>query len=114
MHTSKVIGAGLLALALVPTALAAQDVQIRSVQGGAAGEMPMPPGMGRQFKTGKGSIRGRVVTADTGAPVRRAQVRISGSEVLSKNAVTDNEGRYEFRDLPSGKYSVLASKPGYV
>jgi len=113
MKTLTVIGAGLLALALVPADVTAQ-VEIRSVQGAPAGEIPMFPGMGRQMKTGKGRISGRVTTADSGAPVRRAQVRISGAEVLSKSAITDNEGHYDFRDLPAGKYSISVTKSGYV
>jgi len=117
MKTPTVISVGLLALTLVPGPLAAQQVQTQTIQvGGAAGEMPMMqmPGMGRQMKSGTGRIRGRVVTTDSGSPVRRAQVRISGADVLPKSAVTDNEGRYEFRDLPSGKYTINATKSGYV
>ncbi|HKH73409.1 MAG TPA: carboxypeptidase-like regulatory domain-containing protein, partial [Vicinamibacterales bacterium] len=117
MKTPTVIGVGLLALTFVPGPLAAQQVQTQTIQvGGAAGEMPMMqmPGMGRQMKSGTGRIRGRVVTTDSGSPVRRAQVRISGADVLPKSAVTDNEGRYEFRDLPSGKYTINATKSGYV
>ena len=53
-------------------------------------------------------------TADTGTPVRRAQVRISGTEIMPKTAVTDAEGRYEFRDLPAGRYTLTATKPGFV
>ena len=115
MKTLTVLSAGLFALALVPGTLAAQQVQTIQV-GGAAGDMPMMqlPGMGRQMKAGTGRIRGRVVTTDTGAAVRRAQVRISGPDVMPKIAITDNDGRYEFRDLPSGKYTLNVTKSGYV
>ena len=43
-------------------------------------DMPVQlPGMGpRQPKTGTARLRGRVVSTDTGGPVRRAQVRIAG------------------------------------
>jgi protocatechuate 3,4-dioxygenase beta subunit len=68
----------------------------------------------RQTKTGTGRIKGRLVTADTGAPVRRAQVRLTGSEILPKTATTDLEGTYEFRDLPPGRFTINASKSGYV
>jgi protocatechuate 3,4-dioxygenase beta subunit len=54
------------------------------------------------------------LTADTNAPVRRAQVRISGSDILPKTAVTDADGRYEFRDLPAGRFTLTASKAGFV
>ncbi len=100
-----------LSLALLWFAPGTIDVQaqVQTIQGA---ELPMQfPGMGRQMKTGTGRIKGRIVTTDTGAPVRRAQVRISASETMPKSAVTDNEGRYEFRDLPAGKYTITATKP---
>ncbi len=57
------------------------------------GNMPfmLPPG--RPAKTGTGRLRGRVVAGDTGAIVRRAQVRISGPDIGSKTAFTDAQGR---------------------
>jgi protocatechuate 3,4-dioxygenase beta subunit len=69
---------------------------------------------GREFKTGTGRIRGRIVAPDTGGPVRRAQVRLSGQEVGSRTATTDAEGRYEFRDLPADRFTIHATKSGYV
>lgn len=81
----------------------------------SAGDIPMPgmPGA-RQFKTGTGRIRGRVVSTDTGTPIRRAQVHIGGPDIGSKTALTDANGRYEFRDLPAGRFSLTAMKAGYV
>jgi hypothetical protein len=47
--------------------------------------------------TGTGKILGRVVSADNGMPLRRAQVQIVAAEQrLMKNAITDAEGRYSF------------------
>ena len=69
----------------------------------------MPPG--RQAKTGTGRMRGRVVAGDTGAAVRRAQVRISGPDIGTKTALTDAQGRYEFRDLPAGRFNVSVASP---
>ena len=79
-------------------------------------DMPVQfPGMGpRQPKTGTGRLRGRAVTAETGAPVRRGIIRISGPDIGSKTAMTDADGRYEFRDLPAGRFNLSASKAGYV
>jgi hypothetical protein len=78
------------------------------------GEMPvfLPPG--QKAKTGTGRLRGRVVAADTGAIVRRAQVRISSPDVGSKTAFTDAQGRYEFRDLPAGRFTLSVAKSGFV
>ena len=77
------------------------------------GEMPMM-GPGRPAKTGTGRIRGRVLASETGAPVRRAQVHISGPDIGAKTAMTDAEGRYEFRDLPAGRFNLSVVKSGFV
>ncbi|MEP6916716.1 MAG: carboxypeptidase-like regulatory domain-containing protein, partial [Acidobacteriota bacterium] len=93
---------------------AAQEQRV--IINGSAAEMPMQfPGMGpRQVKTGTARIRGRIVSGETGAPVRRAQVRVAGPEIMNKTALTDAEGRYEFRDLPGGRFTLSATKSGYV
>jgi protocatechuate 3,4-dioxygenase beta subunit len=83
---------------------------------GSSSEMPIQmPGMGpRQPKTGTARLRGRVMTAEAGGPVRRAQVRIMGLDIGSKTAMTDAEGRFEFRDLPAGRFNLSANKSGFV
>jgi Carboxypeptidase regulatory-like domain len=78
------------------------------------GEMPMMLPPGRVAKTGTGRLRGRVVAGDTGSIVRRAQVRISSPDIGSKTALTDAQGRYEFKDLPAGRFTVSVSKSGFV
>jgi protocatechuate 3,4-dioxygenase beta subunit len=85
------------------------EAQIRVFPDGEPIQMP-----GRQMKTGTGRIKGRLVAAETGAPIRRAQVRVSGSEIMPKAATTDNDGAYEFRDLPAGRFTITATKSGYV
>jgi len=113
MRTFKVVT---LCLMLVAGNAAAQDRQQMIITNGPPPEgMVQFPGMpGRQFKTGTARIRGRVISADSGSPVRRAQVRISGPDIAAKTAMTDAEGRYEFRDLPGGRFNLSASKSGYV
>jgi protocatechuate 3,4-dioxygenase beta subunit len=78
-------------------------------------DMPMLPGMGpRQPKTGTARLRGRVLSVESGGPLRRAQVRITSPDIGAKSAMTDAEGRYEFRDLPAGRFNLSANKAGYV
>jgi Carboxypeptidase regulatory-like domain len=72
----------------------------------------LPPGA--KPKTGTGKLRGRVLASDTGAIVRRAQVRISSPDIGTKTAFTDAQGRYEFKDLPAGRFNVSVSKSGFV
>ncbi|MBA2302578.1 MAG: carboxypeptidase regulatory-like domain-containing protein [Acidobacteria bacterium] len=107
----KIAGVFLLSVAIPATPAQAQ-IQVFPT-GGEPMQMPMPQ-PGRQMKTGTARIKGRLVGAETGAPVRRAQVRISGPEIMPKAATTDNDGVYELRDLPAGRYTVNATKSGYV
>ena len=88
-----------------------RQIQVFPAGGEGPVQMPAP---GRELKTGTGRIKGRLVAADTGAPVRRAQVRLSGTDVMPKVATTDNEGAYEFRDLPAGRFTITATKSGFV
>lgn len=59
-----------------------------------------------------GRIRGRVTAAQTGQPIRRAQVTIVGA--AGRQTETDENGRYEFGELPPGEFSVSVSKTGYA
>lgn len=62
------------------------------------------------------SIAGRVLNETTGAPVRRATVTIvmEGREDVMGTAPTDGDGRFLLRALPTGRYSIGASKTGYA
>jgi hypothetical protein len=62
-----------------------------------------------------GRISGRVVGGDTGRPLRRAQVHISGEGVpQGRGVTTDDDGRFELTDLPAGSYTLMAAKGGYA
>lgn len=64
---------------------------------------------------GTGMIIGQVISGDAGTPVRRARVTLSGAELRGqRSAVTDDEGRFVFTQLPAGRYTMNASKAGYV
>src|SRR5207248_1418691 len=90
-----------------------QQIQINAGPGGEMGPLQMLP-PGRQAKTGTGRLLGRIVATDSGSVVRRAQVRISSPDIGTKTALTDAQGRYEFRDLPAGRFNVSVSKSGFV
>jgi carboxypeptidase family protein len=65
--------------------------------------------------TGTAIIRGYIVTLETGVPIRRAQVRAFASGLRNQRvSTTDSQGRFEFRDLPEGRYTLSATKGGYV
>jgi hypothetical protein len=87
--------------------------------------------------TGTARIKGRVVAADRGTPIRRATVSLivfapptatrgqppdltggRGSQppapMAPRRAVTDGDGQFEFAGLPAGTYRVSASPPQYA
>lgn len=90
---------------------------VGSPPGAAGAQRPGPPPRDNAptTPTGTARIRGRVVAADSSAPLRRAQVSINAAEfTLRRTATTDAEGRYEFAELPAGRYSIFFAKGGYV
>src|SRR5688500_13163381 len=113
MNIPRIPLAAILALALAGSLSAAPGQQI-VITNPAEGMVQIPGMPPRPLKSGTGRISGRVLSAETGAPLRRAQVRILGPDVGAKAAMTDAEGRYEFRELPAGRFNLTASKSGYV
>jgi hypothetical protein len=84
--------------------------------GGSSGPVrPGAPPRDNQTPKGAGKISGRVVAADTGHPLRRAQIRLTATDVRGNHtATTDNDGKYEFTDLAAARYRLQISKAGYV
>ena len=65
--------------------------------------------------TANARLSGRVVTGDTGRPIKRARVFISAAELPGgRGMLTDENGAYDFTDLPAGRYTINASKNGYI
>jgi hypothetical protein len=74
----------------------------------------LPPGDDVE-PTGTAKITGRVVSVETGAPIRRAQIRITSPDArTTRQATTDGEGRFELLTLPAGRYRLYVTKAGYV
>ena len=73
-------------------------------------------GLGAQQAGATAVLAGRVTTDDAnGAPVRRAIVTLSGTgATASVQIATDADGRFAFPDLPAGRYTLTAEKPGFV
>ena len=72
-------------------------------------------------KPGTATLRGRVFAGDTGQPLRKAQVRINsagpftaGRQPENRLTITDANGRYEFKELRAGRYSLSAQKGSYI
>lgn len=77
-----------------------------------------PPRMlqaGQPAPVGTAVLRGVVVAADTGAPIRRAQVRASAPGAQeTRTTLTDEQGRFELRELAGGRYTITATKGGFI
>ncbi len=83
--------------------------------GGRGGRLGMPPRDNAQAPTGTAKISGRVVAADTGTPIRRAQISIDSRDAqVNRSVATDSEGRYELVTLPAGRYRLFVNKAGFV
>jgi hypothetical protein len=54
------------------------------------------------------ALSGSVVNSVTGDPIRRALVQVG-----DRMQLTDSQGRFAISDLPGGRYSVSAQKPGF-
>lgn len=64
-----------------------------------------------------GALSGRVVSADTGAPVPSAVVVLQPIEVpegTTQTALANDEGWFSFPDLRPGRYAVRAERAGYA
>lgn len=100
-------------IAFVSAAIVA--IAAASDAGQGAGRPPRDVGAGpAPAGAAAAVIRGRVVEANGGPPVRRADVSaLSGGAVL-RSTRTDDEGRFELADLPAGTWYVSVSKTGYL
>src|ERR1017187_8251088 len=65
-----------------------------------------------QLPTGTAVVSGRVVSADTGQPIRGAIVSIGLAQISGgnqKRAVTDADGKYQLTGLGKARYSLTAT-----
>ncbi len=116
MRTSRV------ALALLTALIcAAGEVSTGSQQGPPRDpKLPASDLTGRRRaplpQTGTGAISGTVVALSSDQPLGDATVSIYGPALAEgrTSTTTDNLGRFEFSNLPAGRYAVGASKPGFV
>lgn len=87
----------------------------QSQQPGRQVERPPRDPQATTQPAGTAVITGIVVAADGNTPLRRARVSVSAAELRDSRAVmTGDDGRYEVKELPAGRYTVQVSKPGYV
>ncbi len=56
-----------------------------------------------------GDISGRILDIASGAPLARAEVKLT-----DRFAISDNDGTYQLFDIPVGQHAITASLPGYT
>lgn len=68
------------------------------------------------YEAGPYRIAGQVVSATQGQPLSRARVTLQ--DVKNRRAeifvITGEDGRFEFPNLPAGKFALLGAKRGYI
>jgi hypothetical protein len=104
-----------LALLLAATSLAGQGGGGRGAGAGRGGFAPPVRDVTAQNTLGTATISGTVVIAGAGTPVRRARVSVAAPELRGgRSTVTDEQGRFSFQALPAGRFTLTASKSGFV
>ena len=99
------------------TVIVTGQQEIRIVQEAVNIGAPLPGGPGgptTPLPMGTGLIFGQVVDAGSPRPVGGALVTLSLSGATPLRALADGQGRFAFRDLPKGRYTLSATKAGYV
>jgi hypothetical protein len=89
----------------------------RAVAGGQG--QPPPRDAGQQSRppvpVGTATVSGTVTIAASGQPARGARVTLSANDAgMSRRTETDGLGRFSFVEVPAGRYSLGAGKPGHV
>ena len=75
---------------------------------------PAPRDSAAPQRPGTAVLAGRLVVADSGKPVRRANVSLTGAEGTRKSATTDENGAFSFTELPPGSFTLAATRAGYL
>ena len=93
-------------------------LQVNSPSPGApmpsGGQQRTPPRDATTEKKGTAIVRGKIVNAE-GRALRRVQLRLSGDAIPDgRTASTNGEGRFEIGELPAGRYTLNASRAGYL
>ena len=99
-------------------------VILSTLQVSGASQGAQTPTLGAQQRTpprdatleqkGTASIRGKIVNAE-GRPLRRVQLRLSGEPIPEgRTTSTNGLGRFEINELPAGRYTLNASRAGYL
>jgi hypothetical protein len=82
-----------------------------------ARQAPPPRDTSAATQKGTAVIKGRVVAADTGKPLRRARVSTTGIGLGrdgQKATSTGLDGTFVLKELPAGRYRITVNRGGYL
>jgi uncharacterized protein (DUF2141 family) len=88
----------------------------RALITGAIVVASMNSGTAQRGPDGTAEISGTVITTSVPAtPLPRVLVTISSPSLTpSRTIITDDEGRFVFRNLPGGQFAIVAARPPFV
>jgi hypothetical protein len=73
---------------------------------------PRDAGAPAAVPAGTGGISG-VVIDEQAQPLRRVAVTLAGDMRVNLSTLTGDDGRFAFANLPAGRFTIKADKPGY-
>src|SRR5262245_14855062 len=97
------------ATALLPAVFSAQTASPQAP--------PRDASIANQTAAGTATVRGRVLDAESGRPLRRARLSLTAPGIPPQQAITastDADGRYEFTELTARQYTLTAQRSGYL
>lgn len=84
-------------------------------QGGQTAQPARDTSTQQQQTPATGIIAGAVTLEGGGTPVRRARLTLTGTGLRpARTATTNDQGQFSFQQLPAGRFTLSASKAGYV
>ncbi len=90
------------------------QVMVSSQTMDVRGDMSILGGGGKPMEIGTGVIVGRVVEGDGTSTVAGTIVTLSQAGFAPLRALSDGQGRFAFRALPKGLFSLTATRAGFV
>jgi len=78
-------------------------------------QAPAASGPVRDIPKGTGSIKGKVVSVESGKPIRRVQISLASPDLSESRTISTTAlGTFEFKDLAAGRYTLTATRPGFI
>ena len=101
---------------LIPSVMACLLATCLSHGQSAAMPSPLPSQAATAGSAGRYRIAGIIVSKIDGHPLSRARITVSDTrdDHKSESVITGDDGRFEFHDVPPGKYSLQGAKRGFI